>query len=144
MNPDEQTALALQDGWRPNRPPGREPKRLAGRRFPEQLGAWLPFAAGIVVVLVLGAQGQPDVGWQADLILEKGVVEIIGLIGQMRLKHILVKLALHRPVSAACGQLLPLAEPGFILEIAIDGIEIKAKQAFVAVAMVVIRLEGQR
>jgi hypothetical protein len=114
------------------------------RGFPQYSGAGLPFATGIVVVFVLGTQGQPQpVGHEVDLVLEKGAVELVASIRQIHLEGF-VKVTGDRPVAGAHGQVLAPAERCLVLEIEVDGVEGQIEHRVATFVEIIIGLKGQR
>ena len=144
IDPDHQSAALLEDGRGAHRPGRLRPQRMALGRLPQQLGAGLPLAAGEIVVLVLGARGQPQpVGEQGEFILEEAAVQVVGAVRQSRLEHLLVEFAAHRPVAGAQGQAVAAAHPGFVLQVRVEGVELEAEVALVPVLAVVVGLDGE-
>ena len=116
---------------------------MALNRLPQQLGAGLPFLAGEVIVLPLGAQGQgQSVIDQGVSILEKEAEEFVGAVGNPGLGGWLI-VAGNPAVSQAGGNLVAPAEPGFVAQLAVLGMVGDIEKLIVAGIVVIIDLHGQ-
>ena len=135
-------ASAFHPRWAAHRPRERAPESGLFAGQPQQAGAGLHLQTGVIVVLEFGAQYQPPLLGQAQLVLDESAVELSdAVVGAHRGHEGVVVVVLDTTPPQAPDQVVSLPGRKTMLKIDIEGADALSSEGFAPSVVVVVELQ---